>query len=153
VHLESIQFHWRVRLAGKKAPYSPGRGPGVHMTPDLFYMFSRIDSESLRSKEFNWRRSSTNPLQPSSLGKHMETRRSARNFLNFMFETEIDSERHLPGSESLKGGSEEAPGSPVEAPRNSRSAILPRVWWLSKVRQDLQIPGCREHVLPTGATA
>ena len=67
--------------------------------------------------------------------------------------TEIDSERHLPGSESLKGGSEEAPGSPVEAPRNSRSAILPRVWWLSKVRQDLQIPGCREHVLPTGATA
>ena len=57
------------------------------------------------------------------------------------------------GSESLKGGSEEAPGSPVEAPRNSRFAILPRVWWLSKVHQDLQIPGCREHVLPTGATA
>ena len=28
-----VRAHWRVSLAGKKAPYSPGRGPGVHATP------------------------------------------------------------------------------------------------------------------------
>ena len=31
--LESAKLHWRASLAGKKAPYSLGRGPGVHETP------------------------------------------------------------------------------------------------------------------------
>ena len=53
----------------------------------------------------------------------------------------------------LQGVSEEAPRSLEEAPRSCRFAILPRVWWLTKGRQNLQIPGCQRLVLAIAATA
>ena len=73
-------------------------------------------------------------------------------FESYVFD-KIDSEMFLRGSESLKEVSKDVPGSPEDALRRPRRAPKRRPWWLARVRQKLQFPGCREHVLAVAATA